>query len=862
MPGPKQRPSRKVAAAAAAAAGGTRPADDDDNGPATRRTGAVPRPTRKGAARRPSWDIGGALLNVAIVLGAVSLAWFCWASYVRWRLTARLTTPLPAEPAVPQGSSLPAASPDRFWGSYRPGVYFGMKTRSPRSPVAGLMWMEQTAGGRVGPLRHTCEQGDALARYGWLTHDGRHLGVHEALERDFSVRAAFVKRAGGAHGGDWSWRVTVKPRASVEAAPLVSLLVYVATDGQGVLRPRVEQGERLAAVDGSSEELGDFRVTFAAPTAPKTNDAKYARYNSLRAPLGGLERVTEVVRASLSGRFVFGPDDGEERRYVVAVDGRQLGASEPSDGHASTLVVHQLTARAPFQMEVLFESGSVERRDGALAGAALTRELAARQAAFDARFERAFGLAGAKGFPPAQVAFAKATLSNALGGVGYFYGRSVVRSPLADEGAALYWPAPLLTAVPSRSFFPRGFLWDEGFHQLLVWRWDAEVARDIVAHWLDLLNADGWIPREQILGAEAQSKVPAEFVVQHSQNANPPTFFLTLRSSVAGLGAGSVSDEDSAFLRRIFPRLRAWFDWYNVTQSGPVPYSFRWRGRDADTSLFLNPKTLTSGLDDYPRASHPSEQERHVDLRCWMALAAGVMADIARTIGEPHQVYARMHRELSDNDILDALHWAEELQAYADWGNHTEAVALVRERVPPVPGQQQSRAPPQMRLVRAVRRAPSERFVNALGYVSLFPLLLGTVEADSPRLPALLDLLRDESRMWTPFGLRSLSRSDPLYQKRNTEHDPPYWRGAVWVNVNYLAARALHRYAKLSGPQQRRAGDIYNSLRENVVGNVYRQYAATGYVWEQYSDSTGRGQGSHPFTGWTSLVVLMMAEEY
>lgn len=81
------------------------------------------------------------------------------------------------------------------------------------SSASGLMWLRQFSDVDVN-LRHTCEQGDRLQGYGWLMHDGKSFGVQEIRDGDFTLTTEFVKRMGGDHGGDWTWRITAKQHVS------------------------------------------------------------------------------------------------------------------------------------------------------------------------------------------------------------------------------------------------------------------------------------------------------------------------------------------------------------------------------------------------------------------------------------------------------------------------------------------------------------------------------------------------------------------------------------------------------------------------------------------------------------------------
>lgn len=618
----------------------------------------------------------------------------------------------------------------------------------------------------------------------------------------------------------------------------IALLFYTAFDSQTQGRIGQYPGNVLPGVVGETDKLGAFSIKML-------NISGKIEHESYLVSQGkGLHLLKEVVMASLR---------------MITVKGVQqiVLPGDISRGYPSNFTATQVTVRVPFEMDVVFESGSVLSRPNTLTGKVYSDLLAQKSEEFDAKFEKIFKLKE-KSFNEEEINFAQSALSNLLGGIGYFYGSSRVISDLL-EAPVSYWKAPLYTAVPSRSFFPRGFLWDEGFHGLLIASWDLEIELDIMSHWFDLMNVEGWIPREQILGPEAVAKVPEEFITQINTNANPPTFFLTLNYIISHLGDRLVNENRLGSLERMYGRLVKWFDWYNTTQLGELPGAYRWRGRNGNTNLELNPKTLTSGLDDYPRASHPTVDERHVDLMCWITLGAKVLAEIAILLSRPSEKYTNTFKYLSNNQLLDRLHWSYKKNTYADFGFHTDKVKLHK---PPSHPNQQGPLIPQP-FLRVVLENPELQFVDSnFGYVSLFPFFLQILDPESPKLLTVLNDLKNDDYLWTDYGLRSLSKTSPLYMKKNTEHDPPYWRGPIWINMNYLALKALNHYGKTKGPYSDRAQTLYDRLRQNLIKNMVKEYKRTGYVWEQYDDGSGKGQRSHPFTGWSSLIVLIMGEIY
>lgn len=86
-----------------------------------------------------------------------------------------------------------------------------------------------------------------------------------------------------------------------------------------------------------------------------------------------------------------------------------------------------------------------------------------------------------------------------------------------------------------------------------------------------------------------------------------------------------------------------------------------------------------------------------------------------------------------------------------------------------------------------------------MGYINLFPFFTGVLREElySPEqrqtvqavLAKLVTIMGDTAQLLSEGGIRSLSLGDSEYGTLDN-----YWRGSVWLPINYMVLRACRLY--------------------------------------------------------------------
>jgi len=760
------------------------------------------------------------------------------------------------------------------WGTYRPQVIFGMKTRSPKSIMTGLMWHRADTIDGINKMRHNSNMDFQNVRYGWNRHDGQYFAMQQIrdFENQLLLDTNLLKHVeektfipeeddetkgeyrNNEKGGDWTVKIQGKDLQQLKQRPIISVCFYIAleNDEKASLRISGVQGSKKQGlpsttpiiIRGSNEDVREFSLLVSGKEGQKVDNYDNYYFYGVKKNPSDVWKIHDDVKNMLGHQLERTLQDLHENQKTISESDFPISVLPNTIEEDSNVLVIQKFLRSPFELDVAFLSHEQHpdifsnyqiKEHGSKHMETFVNTIKEYRQCFENKFQERFNLKNRQ-LREGEKDMLMYALSNMVGGIGYYYGDSYHQ--YGGQQVRTIEPYSLFTACPCRSFFPRGFLWDEGFHSLLIQKWNKHIAKDIITNWFNVMDKKtGWIPREQILGEEARTRVPKEFQVQQDTHANPPMLFLAVLELLqhhlqhvndeisidihghSSPTAESTTEAESmvSFLKQVYPNMKKNYDWYLTTQAGSLKNSYRWRGRTPG-------HTLSSGLDDYPRGNtNPSVEERHLDLYCWVYMMTETMNKIHNMIYKKDSDDL-VNRMKTMRQEIDTLHFNKDIDWFSDYAG------------------------------KPVGNDTRPEFSPHIGYISLFPFLFDVPDFDNrPKLfKQILDyIIRD--KLWTPHGLPSLSTSDSQYGTKEN-----YWRGPIWININYLTLRALNK-CKDKSP---RCSEIYTALRTNIMETLYGEWRKSRTLYEQYSSISGKGQGAHPFTGWTALITLIAGEIY
>lgn len=367
------------------------------------------------------------------------------------------------------------------------------------------------------------------------------------------------------------------------------------------------------------------------------------------------------------------------------------------------------------------------------------------------------------------------------------------------------------TIRPAQGYIRYPYLIPAGYYTQM-WDWDGFF---IGAHWANQDPADAKLLRDWVLSF-ASSADPAGYVAGCITPQGPRPLFgkFAMKPFLAqGALLASQSLHDYSWLRHVWPNLQRILSYRESTQFDP-----RW-------GLWFWDNAMQSGADNNPALSNEP-------------------ADSSATLAVDASVFA-MREYLAMAALADNLGYPGDAHRYRLQAAATRRAILARLWSP-------------RDAIFFNRRRDSGAWVRSINWSSFVPLADGLLPPRDARRMIRLHLLNPDE-MRSPYGFRSLSKSDPAYNNEAIIDPYSNWRGPIWINANFLDWVALRRYGFHSESRQ---------LALTLAAMLRRDIAQWGSMHEDYSAETGDGLAPTPaqspggrfagFVGWNLLALDML----
>lgn len=393
--------------------------------------------------------------------------------------------------------------------------------------------------------------------------------------------------------------------------------------------------------------------------------------------------------------------------------------------------------------------------------------------------------------------------------------------------------------VPTHGLYPFQWSWDSAITALGWLRLDearawaeaetmfqGQWANGMVPHILFHKDAESYFPGPDIWGS--QQPVPSSAISQ------PPLWASAIRILYANSVDRPLAKQK---LRGLIPRLVAYHRWC-------------YEERDPEgTGLVCSYHPWESGMDNSPAWDEPLAKVPEVDWSYQRRDLRQVdseqrpkkpeydrylyLVDFYKRHGfNSRYIYDNCPYRVADIGTISILHQASrDLLQLCDEISHLGGIASIRQSMAATESAIDSLWSGEYRCFLS-HDLLADRPLAEVTTATLLPLYAGLASDQQAR--EMIDLIRE----WLDSSAYGLSSTHPSSLRFEPQR---YWRGPVWLHINWLIALGLARYGEL---------ELAERLRESTGSCIHKSG-----LWEYFDAETGAGCGGDHFS-WTAAIAL------